>query len=100
MSTATSTVYDGPFAPILLTFVDDALVHLDVAHDGVEIARAEIVQRLGVVPDPDPRPRPGCARTVGRVLRRTTRVFEIPLDWAWSAVHTRGTGGDTAHPLR
>ncbi|MFX5756782.1 hypothetical protein ABTE27_22805, partial [Acinetobacter baumannii] len=56
MSTATSTVYDGPCAPILLTFLDDALVHLDVAHDGVDVARAAIAHRLGVVPDPDPGP--------------------------------------------
>ena len=54
MSTVTSTEYDGPLGPILLTFIDDALVRLDVAHDGIDLARAEVSHRLGVVPEPDP----------------------------------------------
>ncbi len=89
MSTATSTVYDGPFAPILLTFVDDALVHLDVAHDGVEIARAEIVQRLGVVPDPDPAPARDALEQLDEYFDGRRRVFEIPLDWRLVGGFTR-----------
>lgn len=81
MSTATSTVYDGPFAPILLTFVDDALVHLDVAHDGVDIARAEIAHRLGVVPDPDPAPARGALAQLDEYFDGRRRIFELPLDW-------------------
>lgn len=89
MSTATSTVYDGPFAPILLTFVDDALVHLDVAHDGIEIARAEIAQRLGVVPDPDPAPARDALEQLDEYFDGRRRVFEIPLDWRLVGGFTR-----------
>ena len=87
MSTATSTVYDGPFAPILLTFVDDALVHLDVAHDGVDIARAEIAHRLGVVPDPDPAA--DAMDQLDEYFDGKRRAFEVPLDWRLVGGFTR-----------
>ncbi|MDI9889749.1 methylated-DNA--[protein]-cysteine S-methyltransferase [Microbacterium sp. IEGM 1404] len=89
MSTATSTVYDGPFAPILLTFVDDALVHLDVAHDGVDIARAEIAHRLGGVPDPDPAPAHDALAQLDEYFDGRRRAFEIPLDWRLVGGFTR-----------
>ena len=81
MSTATSTVYDGPFAPILLTFVDDGLVRLDVAHDGVDVAREAIARRLGVVPDPDPTPARGAMIQLDEYFDGKRQTFEIPLDW-------------------
>lgn len=81
MSTVTSAVYDGPFAPILLTFVDDALVRLDVAHDGLEVARAAIAHRLGVVPDADPEPAREAMTQLDDYFAGRRRSFEIPLDW-------------------
>ncbi|MCT2087091.1 methylated-DNA--[protein]-cysteine S-methyltransferase [Microbacterium enclense] len=89
MSTVTSTVYDGPFAPILLTFVDDALVHLDVAHDGVDLARAAIARRLGVVPDPDPAPARDATVQLEEFFAGRRRVFQIPLDWRLVTGFTR-----------
>lgn len=81
MTTATSTVYDSPFAPILLTFVDDALVHVDVAHDGLDVARAAIAQRLGVMPDPDTDAPHGAVRQLDEYFAGRRRTFELPLDW-------------------
>lgn len=89
MSTATSAVYDGPFAPILLTFVDHALVHLDVAHDGLDIARAEIAHRLGVVPDPDPAAARDALDQLDEYFDGRRRSFEIPLDWRLVGGFTR-----------
>ena len=89
MSAATSAVYDGPFAPILLTFVDDALVHLDVAHDGVDLARAAIAQRLGVVPDPDPDPAADAMDQLDEYFDGKRRAFEVPLDWRLVGGFTR-----------
>lgn len=81
MSTVTSTEYDGPLGPILLTFVDDALVRLDVAHDGIGLARAEISQRLGVVPEPDAEvSEPLCAQ-LDEYFAGERRTFDVGLDW-------------------
>lgn len=89
MSTASSTVYDGPFAPILLTFLDDALVHLEVAHDGVDVARASIAHRLGVVPEPDPGPARDAIAQLDEYFDGRRRTFEIPLDWRLVTGFTR-----------
>lgn len=89
MTTATSTVYDGPFAPILLTFVDDALVHLDVAHDGVDVARARIAHALGVLPDPDPGPGRKAAAQLDAYFDGSRKTFDIPLDWRLVGGFTR-----------
>lgn len=89
MSTVTSTVYDAPFAPILLTFVDDALVHLDVAHDGLDVARASIALRLGVAPDSDSRPGRDAVAQLDDYFAGRRRHFEIPLDWRLVTGFTR-----------
>jgi|GEM_PF-4848425 len=81
MSTVTSTEYDGPLGPILLTFIDDALVRLDVAHDGIDLARAEISQRLGVVPEPGAAVgEPLCAQ-LDEYFAGERRTFDVGLDW-------------------
>ncbi|MFB3979784.1 methylated-DNA--[protein]-cysteine S-methyltransferase [Microbacterium proteolyticum] len=89
MSTVTSTVYDAPFAPILLTFVDDALVRLDVAHDGVDAAREGIARRLGVVPDTDPEPARETVAQLDEYFAGGRRAFEILLDWRLVGGFTR-----------
>lgn len=81
MNTVTSTEYDGPLGPILLTFIDDALVRLDVAHHGIDLARAEISQRLGVVPEPDPSVGADLATQLDEYFAGERRAFEIALDW-------------------
>lgn len=81
MSTVTSTEYDGPLGPILLTFIDDALVRLDVAHDGIDLARAEISHRLGVVPEPDPSVGDGLVAQLDEYFAGERRAFEVALDW-------------------
>ena len=81
MNRVTSTEYDSPVGPVLLTFVDDALVCLHVAHDGIDIARAQIAQRLGVLPDPDPSPGDHVARQLDEYFDGARRSFEVPLDW-------------------
>lgn len=81
MSTVTSTEYDGPLGPILLTFIDDALVRLDVAHDGIDLARAEVSHRLGVVPEPDPSVGDGLVAQLDEYFAGERRAFEVALDW-------------------
>lgn len=81
MNRVTSTEYDSPIGPILLTFVDDALVRLDVAHGGVDPARADIAQRLGVVPDPDPAPGDDLVGQLDEYFAGARRTFEVALDW-------------------
>ncbi len=81
MNRVTSTDYDSPVGPILLTFVDDALVRLDVAHDGMDVARASIAQRLGVVPDPDPSAAGDLVHQLDEYFDGTRRSFDVPLDW-------------------
>ncbi len=81
MNTVTSTEYDGPLGPILLTFIDDALVRLDVAHDGIDLARAEISHRLGVVPEPDPTVGADLAAQLDEYFAGERRAFDVALDW-------------------
>lgn len=81
MNTVTSTEYDSPIGPILLTFVDDALVRLHVAHDGIDPARAEIAQRLGVVPEPASSTGAALARQLDEYFAGERRAFDVALDW-------------------
>ncbi|WZH35728.1 MAG: methylated-DNA--[protein]-cysteine S-methyltransferase [Microbacterium enclense] len=81
MNTVTSTEYDSPVGPILLTFVGDALVRFDVAHDGIDLARAEISQRLGVVPEPDPEVGAALASQLDEYFDGARRRFDLRLDW-------------------
>ncbi|MDQ1084580.1 MULTISPECIES: methylated-DNA--[protein]-cysteine S-methyltransferase [Microbacterium] len=81
MHTITSTEYDSPIGPILLTFIDEALVRLDVAHDGIDIARADIAQRLGVMPEPDPAAGADLARQLDEYFDGARRTFDVALDW-------------------
>ncbi len=81
MNTVTSTEYDSPVGPILLTFIDDALVRLDVAHDGIDLARAEISQRLGVVPEPDPSVGADLVAQLDAYFAGERRAFDVALDW-------------------
>ena len=89
MNRVTSTEYDSPVGPVLLTFVDDALVYLQVAHDGIDIARAEIAQRLGVLPDPDPSPGDHLARQLDEYFDGARRSFEVPLDFLMDPANHR-----------
>ncbi|OZD47256.1 cysteine methyltransferase [Rhodococcus sp. 06-1477-1B] len=89
MNRVTSTEYDSPVGPILLTFVDDALVRLQVAHDGVEIARAEIAHRLGLVPEPDPAVGRELVAQLDAYFDGTRRTFDVPLDWRFVRGFTR-----------
>ncbi len=81
MNTVTSTEYDSPVGPILLTFVDSALVRFDVAHDGIDIARAEIAQRLGVIPEPDPQTGARLSAQLDEYFAGDRRAFDVDLDW-------------------
>lgn len=81
MNRVTSTEYDSPVGPVLLTFVDDALVRLHVAHEGIDSARAQIAQRLGVLPDPDPSCGDHLARQLDEYFAGARRSFEVTLDW-------------------
>jgi methylated-DNA-[protein]-cysteine S-methyltransferase len=81
MNRVTSTEYDSPVGPVLLTFVDDALVCLDVAHDGIELARADISQRLGVLPDGDPSAGAALSRQLDEYFDGERRTFDVALDW-------------------
>lgn len=81
MNRVTSTDYDSPVGPVLLTFVDDALVRLDVAHEGLDRSRAEIAARLGVVPDPDPAPGADLVRQLDEYFDGARQAFDVPLDW-------------------
>lgn len=82
MSRITSTEHDTPLGPVLLVFADDALVRLDVAHEGVDRARAAIAERVGVLPEPDDQgPGADAATQLDEYFAGTRRHFEIPLDW-------------------
>ncbi|MDQ1136280.1 methylated-DNA-[protein]-cysteine S-methyltransferase [Microbacterium sp. SORGH_AS 1204] len=81
MNTVTSTEYDSPVGPILLTFVDDALVRLQVAHGGIDLALAEIAQRLGVVPEPASTTGAALARQLDEYFDGKRRAFDLALDW-------------------
>lgn len=81
MNTVTSTVFEGPLGPILLTFIDESLVRLDVAHDGIDLARADIARRLGVVPEPDPGPGESLVAELGEYFAGERRSFTVALDW-------------------
>lgn len=81
MNTVTSTEYDSPVGPILLTFVDEALVRLDVAHDGMDLARADIAQRLGVMPDTDPEGAAALRTQLDEYFDGARRHFDVALDW-------------------
>lgn len=81
MNRVTSTEYVSPIGPVLLTFIDDALVRLHVALDGVDLARAEIAHRLGVLPDPDPSPGDHLVRQLDEYFAGARRSFEVSLDW-------------------
>lgn len=89
MNRVTSTAYDSPVGPILLTFVDDALVRLHVAHDGLDIARAEIAQRLGVVPEPDASAGRGLVAQLDEYFDGARRTFDVALDWRFVRGFTR-----------
>lgn len=89
MNRVTSTAYDSPVGPILLTFVDDALVRLNVAHDGLDIARAEIAQRLGVVPEPDASAGRGLVAQLDEYFDGARRTFDVALDWRFVRGFTR-----------
>lgn len=81
MNTVTSTEHDSPVGPILLTFVNDALVRLDVAHDGIDLARADIAQRLGVLPEPDPEGAVDLRTQLDEYFAGERRHFDVALDW-------------------
>ncbi|MDF2990088.1 MAG: methylated DNA-protein cysteine methyltransferase [Microbacterium sp.] len=81
MNTVTSTEYDSPVGPILLTFVGDALVRFDVAHDGIDLARAEISQRLGVTPEPAPAVGAALTAQLDEYFEGARRRFDVRLDW-------------------
>jgi len=89
MNRVTSTEYDSPVGPILLTFVDDALVRLHVAHDGLDIARAEIAQRLGVVPEPEASAGRGLVAQLDEYFNGARRTFDVALDWRFVGGFTR-----------
>lgn len=89
MNRVTSTEYDSPVGPILLTFVDDALVRLHVAHDGLDIARAEIAQRLGVVPEPEASAGRGLVAQLDEYFDGARRTFDVALDWRFVRGFTR-----------
>ncbi|MDZ5145622.1 methylated-DNA--[protein]-cysteine S-methyltransferase [Microbacterium testaceum] len=89
MNRVTSTAYDSPVGPILLTFVDDALVRLHVAHDGLDVARAEIAQRLGVVPEPETSAGPGLVAQLDEYFDGARRTFDVALDWRFVRGFTR-----------
>lgn len=81
MNRVTSTEYDGPVGAVLLTFVDDALVRLDVAHAGIELARADIARRLGVLPEPDPAAGEHLVHQLDEYFDGDRRSFDVALDW-------------------
>ncbi|MFJ4038281.1 methylated-DNA--[protein]-cysteine S-methyltransferase [Microbacterium sp. NPDC090007] len=81
MNRVTSTAYDSPVGPVLLTLIDEALVRLDVAHEGLDLARADIAGRLGVAPDPDPGPGLAVARQLDEYFDGARRAFDLALDW-------------------
>jgi len=81
MNSVTTTEYDSPVGPLLLAFVGDALVCLDVAHDGVDIARADIAQRLGVVPVPDASVGAPLVAQLDEYFEGARRHFDVALDW-------------------
>lgn len=89
MNRVTSTAHDSPVGPILLTFIDDALVRLHVAHDGLDVARAEIAQRLGVVPDPDASIGRGVVAQLDEYFAGARRSFDVSLDWRFARGFTR-----------
>lgn len=89
MNRVTSTEYDSPVGPILLTFVDDALVRLHVAHGGLDIARAEIAQRLGVVPEPETSAGRGLVAQLDEYFDGARRTFDVALDWRFVRGFTR-----------
>lgn len=89
MNRVTSTEYDGPVGPVLLTFVDDALVRLDVAHEGIERARADIAHRLGVVPEPDPAVGAEVVAQLDDYFDGRRREFDVALDWRFAHGFTR-----------
>ncbi len=81
MNRVTSTDHDSPIGPILLTFVDAALVRLDVAHEGIDPARADIARRLGVLPEPDAATGAPLVRQLDEYFAGRRRSFEVALDW-------------------
>jgi len=89
MNRVTSTAYDSPVGPILLTFVDDALVRLHVCHDGIDLARAEIAQRLGIVPEPDASVGRGLVAQLDEYFDGARRAFDVSLDWRFVRGFTR-----------
>lgn len=89
MNRVTSTEYDSPVGPILLTFVDDALVRLNVALDGLELARAEIAHRLGVVPEHHQPTDHPLVSQLEEYFDGTRRAFDVALDWRFARGFTR-----------
>lgn len=81
MSRVTSTEYLSPFGPVLLVFVDHALVRLDVAHDGIDLARADVSQRLGVLPEPDAQAGVDLCAQLDAYFAGQRQQFETALDW-------------------
>lgn len=81
MNRVTCTEYDSPVGPVLLTFIDDALVRLDVAHAGIDLARADISHRLGVLPEPDPAVGAHLVAQLDEYFAGRRRAFEVALDW-------------------
>lgn len=81
MSRITSTIHDTPVGPAVLVFVDDALVCLDLAHDGIDVSLAAIAPRLGVLPEPDAAPASDLCDQLDAYFEGTRRHFEVALDW-------------------
>lgn len=81
MNRVTSTDYDSPVGPVLLTFVDDALVRLDVAHDGLDLARESIAHRLGVMAEPDSAVGASLVAQLDEYFDGARREFDVPLDF-------------------
>lgn len=81
MSRITRTIHDTPVGPAVLVFVDDALVSLDLAHDGIDVSLAALGPRLGVLPEPDDAPAAALCAQLDEYFAGTRRQFEVALDW-------------------
>lgn len=89
MSRITSTAHDTPVGPVFLAFADEALMCLEIAHDGVELAREALSLRLGVAPDPDPAPAAALCTQLDDYFAGRRRHFEVALDWRFARGFTR-----------
>ncbi|MFJ6652915.1 methylated-DNA--[protein]-cysteine S-methyltransferase [Microbacterium sp. NPDC091313] len=80
MTRYTTAVHETPIGLVRLTLADERLLALDVLHGADHAARAQLAERLGVVPDEDAGPAASVVVQLDEYFGGERRAFDVALD--------------------